>query len=484
MNKPTLCALVVGILAGQLHAAELPDLGDSSLANLPPNAEKQIAQSAARELRQSGEVIDDVEISDYLNSLGNRLVSASDDARQGFTFYPLLSSSINAFAIPGGVVGVNSGLILTAQHESELAAVLSHEIAHVTQHHYARMVESQKGAGWMSLAAIALAILASRGSGDATQAALAGATGLQYQRQIDFTREFEREADRVGIATLERAGFDTKAMPAFFERLQRFYRNVDNGAFAFLRTHPVTGERIADSAARAAQTLGKTHVDSIEFLLMRERVRAIQLGGRSAVDYYKVTIEQKRYVSAVAQQYGLAVAANMVGDYELAKRSLMSAKKVFNRPSPSLDALEGAIELSDGKATQALEIFRSARVAAPYYRALLYGELDALIRLRRDAEAVALVEEMLGRRPGDSGLYKRQAFAYTQMNRLIDAKRAQAEYFVSVGDPIAAIEQLQMAVKVGGGDYYQMSAIEARLKELRQIIRATESDERKRRNVP
>src|SRR6478735_10068001 len=247
-------SLIVAVVFGAAPAAigqSLPDLGDVSQSELSPQLERQLGENIMREIRADRTYSDDAEVTDYLNTLGYRLVAASADSRQEFTFFLIMDPQVNAFALPGGFVGINSGLMLTAQSESELAGVVSHEVAHVTQRHMARMLAQQKQASIVSLAALAVAVLAARSSPDMAQAAIAAAGASSVQSQLNYTRDHEREADRVGFQVLEKAGFDAHAMALFFERMQRATRFYETNAPAYLRTHPMTYERIADMQNRA-----------------------------------------------------------------------------------------------------------------------------------------------------------------------------------------------------------------------------------------
>ncbi|QDQ27628.1 M48 family metallopeptidase [Chitinimonas arctica] len=463
-----LVAAMLAVLAMSVPANELPDLGDSAVGDLPLHEERRIADEASREIRRSGDVLDDPEVDDYLQRLGYKLVAASNDNRINFRFFPIRDGDINAWAIPGGVIGINAGLIVLSQHESELAAVMAHEIAHITQHHYARMLESQKGSGWLSLGTLALAILAASRSTDseAPMAAMAASEGFQAQRYLAFSRDFEREADRAGMQTLQAAGFDMRAMPSFFDRMQKYYRNVDNGAFAFLRTHPVTGERISDSEARAAKQAYKQWPDSADFLLVREKLRTLQLGAQAAVDYYRGTTEQRKYASEAAQQYGYASALLSAGRTDEAWRHLEAARKALAGGHPMLESLAGAIRLRQERYDEATAIFAQARARFPSAWALGYGEIDVMLRRGRPREAVTLLEAALAERGSDAALHKRLAEAYEQLGQPGLAHRAQAEYYALRDELTAAIEQLNVARR-SGGDFYQMSAIEARIKELR-----------------
>ena len=243
-----------------VSAQNLPDLGDVSAGILSPQLERRIGEEAFRDIQaRNSAYLDDPEITQYVSDLGRRLVLASTESRQDFEFFVIRDTTVNAFAMPGGFVGVHTGLILTAQSESELASVLAHEVSHVTQHHIARMVSRDSQITTVGIAAAVLALIAARSNPDMAQAALASATAGSIQAQLDFSREFEREADRLGFQLLRDAGFDVHAMPTFFERLQRSTRLYDNTLPAYLRTHPLTVERIAED--RKSTRLNSSHTD-------------------------------------------------------------------------------------------------------------------------------------------------------------------------------------------------------------------------------
>ena len=207
--------------------------------------------------------LDDAELSAYINALGHRLTAVNPEARLDFEFFLVRDNTINAFAMPGGFVGVHTGLLLAAQSESEVASVLSHEVAHVTQHHVARMLGKQSQMSVPSLAALVVALLAARSNPQVAQGAMAAITAGNIQSQLNYSRDFEREADRVGYQTLERSGFDVHAMAMFFERLQKFGRLYENNAPGYLRTHPITSERIADIQNRAHDAPFRQTPDSL-----------------------------------------------------------------------------------------------------------------------------------------------------------------------------------------------------------------------------
>ena len=209
---------------GAAQAQALPDLGEESQASLTLGQERRIGESIIRQIRASGAYLEDPEVNDYLSELGHRLVAAIPESRQDFEFFAMADPTVNAFALPGGYVGVNTGLILLTQSESELASVLAHEITHVTQRHMARSVTGQQRGFLYMLAALAVAVAASRSnsssSGQAASAAIASGQALAMQTQINFTREHEYEADRIGFQRLEAAGFDVTAMATLMDRLR------------------------------------------------------------------------------------------------------------------------------------------------------------------------------------------------------------------------------------------------------------------------
>ncbi|KAF0812572.1 Beta-barrel assembly-enhancing protease [Andreprevotia sp. IGB-42] len=454
-------------------STRLPDMGDISQEGLSPTQERQIGESAMNELRRSGVMLDDAELQAYLNQLGNRLVDASGSG-VSFTFFPVGDKEVNAFSIPGGFIGVNTGLLVIAQHESEVASVLGHEIAHVTQHHIARLIDGTRFTPWMMLAAIGVAILASRsGGGNVGSAAVAGAQAMAIQKQLDFTYAFEQEADRIGMETLISAGFDPAAMPAFFERLQRSNRLVEANAPEFLRTHPVTYKRIADAQARLKEMPYRQVVDSPDFWFMRERARVLQGKASELVDFYRKALAEKRYPNLPAYRYGLALAQLRAGDAAAAEKSLKDTRVAFGltRSHPALESLEGQILVAEGKFDEALASYARATVAFPEYHALRYGQIDALLDAGKLDQALKATQESQLVYPGDAYFYQREARIHAKAGRVLQQYRAQGEYFARLNEFSAAIEQLQMAQRQSGGDFYTMSGLEARLRELQQKVR-------------
>jgi predicted Zn-dependent protease len=454
----------------------LPDLGDVSQSELSPTDERKLGESVMREIRSDPTYSEDPEVVDYLNSLGYRLVSAGSGTRQQFNFFLVMDPQINAFALPGGFVGVNSGLIMAAENESELAGVLSHEIAHVTQHHVARMLAAQKQNTVLTLAGLAVALLAARSNSQVAQAAFFGSQAGSIQSGLNFTRENEREADRVGFQTLEKSGFDPSAMAAFFERLQRETRFSESGAPSYMRTHPLTTERIADMQNRLRDLPYKQVPDSLSFELVRAKLKAQQASPKDSVAYYEDALNERK-LSEAESRYGLVTALLRAKAYDRAKKELVALRGVL-KSNPMVETLAASVYTESGDVATALKLYRGAYQAYPANRAVIYGYAQALLRNRQPADALKLVEGQLQTTASDHTLYDLQAQCYAALNKSLLQHRALAESYYLRGDTTSAVEQLTLAQKSGDGDFYQQSSVDARLRQLR----TQQEEERKANN--
>ncbi len=446
----------------------LPDLGDVSQSDMSPLQERRIGESVMREIRADPSYSDDPELAEYLNSLGNKLVAASPDSRQEFNFFLILDPQVNAFALPGGFIGVNSGLLLTAQSESELAGVLAHEIGHVVQRHFARMLVAQKGFQLTSLAALAIAILTARSNAQVSQAAIAGAQASYVQSSLNFTRANEQEADRVGFRILEKSGFDPEGMPAFFGRMLRATRFSDTAAPSYLRTHPLTTDRIADMENRAQNLPYHQVPDSIEFQLMRAKLKAAQDSPQESVVFFEDSLRERKYLSEAASRYGLVAALIRAKAYPRAGKELQALRKAVPA-NAAVDVLAAQLYFASGEDAAALQTYRDALRSHPGYRALVYDYANALLRTRQPEEALKLVESRLQYSVSDYRLYELQAKCYSVLDKRLPQHRALAEAYYRLGNLQGAIEQLVLAQKSGDGDFYQQSSVDARLRELRSI---------------
>lgn len=466
--------IIIAAVASVLHiswlyANELPDLGDVSATVMSPLQEQAIADQIMREVAVSDDVLRDVEVSDYLQALGARLVANGPEKRQRFNFFVVQDKTINAFAMPGGVIGVHTGLILGANSESELASVLGHEIGHVTQRHLARMLAAQKTDSLKNIAGLALALLVSRSNPQLASGAFTTVGAMGVQNQLDYTREHEREADRIGLQILDSGGFDVRAMPEFFKTLQRGTRFSEGSAPSFLRTHPLTTERIADVANRVEQMPYRQVTDSIEFHYVRAKLRATYVTPEAAIAVFEQNIREHRYSNEAAEHYGLAVALLRKGAYPQLEKELAWLQKNA-QPHPMIDNLSARMEVARNNPQNAAKKYAAALERYPDNRALIYGYAEHFLALRQSDSAVRLVSSKQGLYPDDPYFYDLLAKAYTMQNKDLLSHQAQSEAYYRKYDLARAIEQMDLAAKANDGDFYQKSIVEARLKQLRQML--------------
>ncbi|TAK85352.1 MAG: M48 family peptidase [Betaproteobacteria bacterium] len=455
--------------APRAWAQALPDLGGSAEAVLSPQMERRLGESIMRDMRRDPSFIDDPEISAYLGVIGARIARAMPGTRQDFEFFAVRDSSINAFSLPGGFIGVNTGLIATADNESELASVLAHEMGHVTQRHIARMLGQEQRMQLPVMAAIAAAILFGRSRPDLASGAAAAAQAGAVSTQLSYSRDFEREADRVGLEALAAAGFDARAMAAFFEKMQRTQRVSDDSVVpGYMRTHPLTTERIADMQNKVASLPYKQHLDSLEFYLVRAKLRAEGGDADDAVAHFQSSVAEKRYASEAAARYGLVSALLRVrrakeADAELARLRASGAA------DPMIETLAARVKQALGDSSGAEKLLAQARAHYPHSRPLLYAHVGALLDSGREADAAAALVDAVRSYPSDPRLRELQSRSYAALGKRLLQHQAQAEYYALQGSLPAAIEQLQLARSAGDGDFYQLSVVDARLKELRTL---------------
>ncbi|MFO1282400.1 MAG: M48 family metalloprotease [Burkholderiales bacterium] len=466
----TLAALPAG-RPPAVSAQGLPDLGDAAQKLMTPAQERRLGETALKQLRASGGYLEDPEVNDYLNELGRKLVSALPDTRFDFVFFAVPDPSINAFAMPGGFVGVNTGLVLLAQTESELASVLAHEISHVTQNHMARLIAGQQNTLLLSLAALAVALVAARSNSssanDLVGAAITSAQALAIQSQLNFTREHEYEADRIGFQRLQAAGFDAASAATLMERLQKASRFTDASAPSYLRTHPVTYERIAEAQARARDRPYRQVADSLDFQMVRALLRSYVGRPGEAVAWFESAIAERKYNSEIAVRYGLVAALLRDGKLSRARTELASLEKSAP-PHPMIEAIAGHVLAESGDVNGAVARFESALARYPNKLQLVYDYPDALIKAGRPADAARFAERELQRFPGDGLLHRVAAKAYAALGRRLKHHEHQGEYYAWQGNLRGAIDQFELAIKAGDANFYDSSVVETRLRVLKR----------------
>lgn len=469
-----LLALRAALIAGALAVAplvsaqsELPDFGDASAGTLSPAEERRLGAAFMREVRALLPLVDDPEIDDYLNAVGSRLAAASDAPAQPFHFFVVAHDEVNAFAGPGGYIGINAGLVAATESEGELASVLAHEMAHVTQRHIARRFEQQERSSLPVLAGIVAAVLLGSQSPDLGQAAAAAALGSAVQTTLNFSREAEREADRVGMQVLARAGYDPRDMPAFLEKLQtsqRFTRRPPE----YLSTHPLTTSRIADLRARAEQSPAGGLEESLRYRLMRAKLEALSNDDPELVlARFKDVVEDGEHGDPSAAAYGVGLSLARAGAHDEARE--VFARLMARHPAEvSLRIAAADNELAAGRNARSVELFAEAYEHYPNNRALVAGFAGALVRSRRSDEALALIDTFARSQAMDHRLHRLAAEAYAQLGQTSRSHFSLAEHYYLSGQIDAAIYQLHLAAQDRDAGYYLLSRVEARLHELEE----------------
>ena len=479
-------ALCCTLLAAPARA-QLPTLGDTSEMNA--SSERKLGERIARELYRDPDYIDDPVLDEYVQEIWKRLLAAARargeltaELDERFAWQVLLGKDriINAFALPGGWLGLQLGLINVTASRDELASVLAHELSHVTQRHISRLVTQQnRQAPWV-IGAMILGALAASKNPDAANAVVAGGQALAIQNQLNFSRDMEREADRIGYGVLTQAGFEPQGFVTMFDKLQQAARLNDNGAFPYLRTHPMTTERMADMQSRQ-QLAGRPVASGPDLVhaMMVARARVLSNPGVDGLRSYVTEANGAQATASRARQVGIvyaaALASSKLRDPAAAARLAgklagLTAGDARAARLAGLLAAEVALQAGDSTPAVALDNAAGARPEV-----LLSSQ--ARVNSGRAAEAAQRLQTWVALHPRDAQAWQLLGAAYTAQGQTLRAIRAEAEVQVAHLDYQAAMDRYKAAQELarkaaaGGGDHIEASIIDTRARQVESLLR-------------
>jgi len=458
------------ILPPPASGTDLPDLGSPAATYLSKADEYRLGAMVAHELREQNDLIEDPEVSEYINGIGQRLASQSVMGGQDFHYFTIKDATINAFAVSGGFVFINGGLVLATSNESELAGVMAHETAHITQHHIARMLADQSKQSLTTVAALIGAIVlgALGGGGQATEGAIAAAEGMAVQHQINFTRDNEWEADRVGIGYLAGAGFDPYGMGSMFETMSRHIGLAATYIPAMLIDHPVDSDRIAEQRARAAQFPPRTGKDSQSYPLVRERVRILTATGDvdMAVQYAQKIANGE---DNLGNRYGEALALMNSNRAEEAVK-ILTPMVQHHEGLTLLYAALGQAQAKSGHTDAALATFKHAEELFPRNVPVTVRYAETLMAVNRAAEAHSMLLDLFNNVEPTPDQIRLTALAASAAGNPGDAYYYMGEYQLANGDLNLAAQQLTLALAAPNISSIQRQRYRARLDEVRDYL--------------
>jgi predicted Zn-dependent protease len=466
----SLLAATVFISGAGADDIKLPDMGSPADAILSANDEARIGQAIMRDILRSGQVVDDPIVNEYINTVGNKVAAQTNEGNHNFTFFVIEDPRINAFALPGGYIGVHTGLLEATRSEDELAGVLAHEVAHVTQRHIARAIHAGSRQSILSTAIMLGAILAGAagGSSDVMQAGMAVAQGTAAQQRINFTRSNEHEADRVGIAALADAGFDPYGMASFFDVMSRQNsRAPDDRAPAFLMTHPVTSARIAEARDRARSYPQIRSDDSISYSIAKIRLIVDRFETpREAVAYFEMRPYQNQNEF---ERYGRLLAYMRDGRYYEALDIIDNLMEKNPKVIAYHIAL-GNLQVQLQRYGDALKTFEDAVALFPRNVPLIIAYSERLLELDNPVKAHAMLLDLLNNVPPTPNQIRLIARAASEAGENAESLYYLSEYRLMMGDLVGGITHLQQALRLPDLKEIQRIRFEARIDFIREYM--------------
>ncbi len=473
--KRVLIAALIGsvIHSGMVIAAGkdmlLPELGDSASANFSSQQEYDLGRAWLKMFRSQVRTVSDPLLQDYMEYLIYKLAANSPLKDRRLEVVIVDNPTINAFAVPGGVVGVHNGALLSADNEAQLASILGHELAHLSQRHFARGIEQQQATMLPTMAGMLGAlVLAATARGDAGIAAMAATQAAAQQNMLRFSRENEQEADRVGMETLAKADYDPNAFAGMFENMLAANRYIGRNPPEFLLTHPLTESRVSDARSRAREYARKVYVDNLDYQLMRARVE-VQLAGSSAEALRKFKARLKGSTrNAEADRYGMALAYLRAGQFFDAREQLNPLLQKDSRRLAYV-LLDSDIEIAVGNAEQAIKKLETQLRVNPGNYPLSMAYADALLKSGQPQLAESVLQDQVKVRPTDPYIWYELAETHGLAGNILGVHQARAEYFVLNGILDKAEQQLNYALKLVKNDEITTAKINERIRQIKTL---------------
>lgn len=463
-----LCLILVTSPLISVADSNLPDIGGPASAELSPAKEIELGRFLIAEVRGNLPISNDPELSQYIQSLGTRITSAGLNSDFPFTFLLVIDPVVNAFALPGGIVVINSGLVTLGQKESEVASVVAHEIAHITQRHIARNVANSKNSGVITALTLLGAILAaSYGGSELGQAAIVGTQAAQQQRQLAYSRGFEEEADRIGMQFMVSANIDPQGMPAFFDRLNK-HTQLNRGQIPeFLSSHPLTTRRISESKTRANQYKGRFTENTIHFDYARARIIAITSNPTQMIDHFRKKSRSSNGLSDT-DNYTYAGLLSRAGKNQQAIKQL---KKIpINADNElTLKLALAQIYINGGQAYKAESILESLDQIYPNNLPVIYYLAKSLIENNEAHLALRKLDQLSNINQQNPAINKLKAKAASKANIPWRSHESLGDYYAVHGQYGAAMEQIQLSLREPGIDPNSRARIEAKKTQLREF---------------
>jgi predicted Zn-dependent protease len=452
---------------------DLPDLGSPATAAISLEEEYRAGVGWFANIRQSGQIIEDPEISDYIQQIGHSLSSHAEEGQHQFYYFVLKEPVINAFAMPGGFIAINSGLILATSNENELAGVMAHETAHVTQRHIVRGIIDQSHASLLSTAALLGAILlgatAGRGDPGVLEGGILASQSAAIQHQINYTRANEFEADRIGIGTMANAGYDPLGMATFFQTLDRNTPDPSRvKAVEFLIDHPLSAERVAEARGRAEQIGRIRHTDSLSYTLMRERLRSMVGNPQAARDYY-VNLTRNGGGKSIEERYGKAVADIATRNPAAAIPDLQALVNEYPKVNQFYGAL-GQAYLANGQLKESQAVLDKALNLFPRNTPVTIRLAETLMRAGDNKRAHLILDDLFNVVEPTPEQTRLIAKAANAAGDVADSYYYMSYFYLMNGDLKMAANQLELGLGIPGLDPVQRARFSARLEEVRAAL--------------